>query len=197
MYHVRTMKRNRFSPRSLVIVSLFLVFAAAFAFRWSVPASPAGFDRRSAGAPDATSPVPSFTSAGFGIGDPLTALGPEWTFLRQRMLGAADAPPVGGVSGFRESYVKLQGKDVGLLLSEYLVTDRAALDAALASSGARKTTMAGVEGYLIPVASIEGGSGLALVGTTRVLFLQHGSSAEWPETPEPEIQAYIANVRVP
>jgi len=189
------MTRFRFSPRSVVIASLLLVVATAVVLRWS--AAPAGSDRRSSAAPEATSTVPSFTSAAFGIGDPLTALGPEWTFLRQRMLGASDAPPLDGVSGFRESYVKVQGKEVGLLLSEYLVTDRVKLDAALASPDVRKSSVAGAEGYLVPTADIGGGTGLLLVGTTRVLLLQHGSSAGWPESPEPEILSYVANVRVP
>lgn len=146
--------------------------------------------------PSRPSPSVSFTPAS---NDPLSSLGPQWTYLRQTVL--SDQHQIlsqqSGALPTRESVVKVVGKEVELIIDELNLIDRAQFTRMLQESGAVKTSIAGRSGYIVTKTEITGGSGFLLVGENTALLLQSSRSAVWPKTPESEILTYIQTVRVP
>lgn len=71
--------------------------------------------------------VPAFTSAGFQSGDALTSLGPEWTVIRQNDVQTPTAETLAGTFPKRETLAHLSGTSSTLLITEYTITDDAAL----------------------------------------------------------------------
>lgn len=141
---------------------------------------------------------PEPTSAIITSGGVLDGLGPNWTFVGQqdqKMLSVSFVP---GTAPDRESVVRLiDNANIGLGIQESTIVDRQMLDEALASKEATKTTVAGKEGYLVPVGGLEGGTALLLVGSSTVLILQDAEAANWPNELNPEVEMYVRTVRVP
>lgn len=147
--------------------------------------------------PNVSSAIPAFMSASVSGGDVLQGLGPEWTYLRQQDPTTADGAWLKGTVPMREALVKVSGKNVQMFLVELRIENDRALQSELTSSTSHKATVAGREGYVIPMNDLAGGTGFALVGTRRVLVIQHGQSNLWPSSLESEILSYIASVQVP
>lgn len=140
------------------------------------------------------SAVPEFTSAKFEGADIFRGLGPEWTYLRQTELGKSDGNWLAGTIPVREAVVKLVNKDVSMMLVELKVEDQTKLKTALQNSSIKTAKVAEHEGYIVPMNDIAGGTAFALIGSDKVLLIQHGKSSEWPSQVEPEIMSFIASL---
>lgn len=121
----------------------------------------------------------------------------EWTYLRQTPLRGQSAAMIEGTSSTRQSLIKVIGKTTQLLLEEADIVDPKKLEMSLQMRAVTKTTVAGRDGYLVPVSDISGGSGLLLVGESTTLLLQDVHAAHWPRALEPDVLAYLRTVQVP
>jgi len=191
----------KFSSAKLVCIAVVLVVVAALALRF-LPGKTSPSVSTGPGPIVASTTVPLFTSAAFFDGDALHGVGPEWTFISQTNLSAQVPPPANpfdGTIAAKMSVIRLTGKTTQLGLSEYSVSDRAALEKKLATY--TQATSAGRQGYLVPVADEAGSTGFAIVGTNAILLLQYGNSqsanfAAWPSDLEPEVQSLVASIQV-
>jgi len=193
------------SHKALLLGSVLLVMVGALIVRFLPTTS-----RIPAPVPAKTAPVttpapvgvPEFTSAAFQTGDSLAGLGPEWTFLRQDDLsGVANAKIPKGTSGVRETLVKLSDASSTMLLTELKIDDAKALEKALSVKAVVARTIAGRKGYVLPVASMTGGSAFMISGTSTALMLEYGEDPygnlmDWPKTVPAAIASFIATVKV-
>lgn len=142
--------------------------------------------------------LPEPTSAKFASGDALQGLGANWTFLKQEDQRMLSMSFIAGTAPGRESVVQLVGNPkVSLTLEESYINDQKKLDAALAEKDVKKVTVAGREGYIVPMGSLAGGTALVLKGSTTILIIQDTNTELWPEELDTEVATYIATARVP
>lgn len=179
-----------------------LVLVAAMALRSASGPRPSPGSGSGAVSTTSESAVPAFTSARFADGDALSGLGPEWTYLWQKELGATDGSGIAGTTPKRQSLVKRSGQSALLLLTELEIADQTKLDKALRDTTVSATTVAGRDGYLIPIASLTGGTALLLKGATSVLLIEYGEETygnmlPWPATIPSDVESYVASVRIP
>ncbi|MFA5186088.1 MAG: hypothetical protein WC551_06370 [Patescibacteria group bacterium] len=190
----------------LYLVAVLAVIATAVALRFMMVAKP----ERIAVSPtpiSTTQPSPATTvpaglplptSAKFAEGDALKALGPNWTFLKQQDQKMMSMSFIDGTAPNRESVVQLiNDPKVSLDLQESSIASQDMLDSALADKDVKKTKVAGREGYIVPMGSLGGGTGLVLTGSSTILIIQDANTEVWPDNLDPEVAAYIAAVRVP
>ncbi len=142
------------------------------------------------------SSVPAFTSAKFEGADILRGLGPEWTYVRLTELAKSDGNWLSGTVPVREAVVKLVGKEVSMMLVELKIENQTKLKAALQNPNVKTAKVAERDGYLIPMNDIAGGTAFMLLGDEKVLLIQYGKAAEWPDQVEPEIMSFIVNLNI-
>ena len=188
------------SYRNLFLLGLLLVFLGAIALRATPRPMAYVSTETDQGQPAedaATSTVPDLTSASFPKGDALAGLGADWTYVRQTVLSEKSGSAFPGTFSTRESVIHEIGTKTDLVLEEGNIIDNAALQKGLQSKTVTKTQIAGRDAYLVPIASITGGTGLLLVGDTTTLQIQYSQSAEWPKQLDQAVLSYIATARLP
>lgn len=201
------MKKIQLSNNHIIyLIAVSAVVAAAIVLRYVTVAEPARKTTsqtpvstvQSSPAAAVPSGLPLPTSAKFAEGDALKALGPNWTFLKQQDQMMMSMSFMDGTAPNRESVVRLiSNPKVSLDLQESSIASQDMLDRALAAKDVKKTKVAGRDGYIVPMGSLGGGTGLVLTGSTTILIIQDANTEVWPENLDPEVAAYIAAVRVP
>jgi hypothetical protein len=194
-YYVVYMSHHLFSPKRVLLFSLVSLVIIAVALQ-VLPQQAHETTGQPSGVA-ATSSVPAFTSATFPAGDSLLGLGPEWTFLRQEELSEKDGAWLAGTVPTRQSVARLITGNVQLFLVESRIQDQAALDKALTDPSVKRVSVAGRDGYLVPVGDAQGSTAFALMGQTTMLLIQDGLIANWPKDPAPEVLAYVASLHLP
>ncbi len=192
------MKSSFLSARWILIGSIVLIVVIAVIVRF-VPGAPP--TPSSTSLSSSVSGLPAFTSAKFNSGDVLAGLGPEWSVVRQNQIAGKDAKDLNGTAATRETIVHLIGKNTEMLITEYVINDVGVLDQALGTPNITKHTIAGRDGYIVPVPSLTGGSAFFMAGTSTALMLEYGEDPfgnwmPWPDTVPNAIKSYIASVRL-
>ena len=185
---------------SIVGLSLLLVVVSALAVRSSAPrtveisgtsATTTISQTAEPSIAAATTTIPDFASAAFPDGDALKGLGADWTFIDQTTTDSTST--VMGLPGLyqtRVSEVKVNGKDIALLLAEASILDQKKLTAALKQKPVKQATIAGRKGYFLS-------NGFFLVGSSTTMFIKDDIAKTWPTTLSAEVLSYIGTVRVP
>ena len=194
------------SPRLVLGAAFVVAVLAVLAIRYlpdgqnGTAVTPSSRTAGSSATSNASSTVPAFGSAKFEGGDVFTALGPNWTFIRQNDAKGSLVFP--GATSTRETLVKRVNSHAEMLLTELDVADGGnTLRDYLKKAGIDATSVQGQEGYVVPIASETGSSGFLLIGVTSALVIQveddqYGNLLPWPESLDPEIESYIWSVNV-
>lgn len=119
---------------------------------------------------------------------------PKISIIRESSLSAEDGEWLKGTVPEHETVIRLANSETTLLKIDLRITDSNALDTALLSLS--RTTVAGRDGYIVPMNDAGGGTGFAMIGKTSIVLIQHGKSYLWPGEPETEVAAYLKSLRV-